>query len=79
MPPSLHAAPQSEWDAAVEANAAELRALKDDAAATAAAQRAEGNKLAELRGDLAAKASAMEALAEKRRGLAAEEEALRRR
>ena len=70
---------QAQWDAAVEANAAELRALREDAARAAEAQNAQGSKLVELKGAFEAKVIAMDTLTKKRRGLAAEEEALRRR
>ncbi|KOO22728.1 hypothetical protein Ctob_011625 [Chrysochromulina tobinii] len=70
---------QAQWDAAVEANAAELRALREDAARAAEAQNAQGSKLVELKGAFEAEVIAMDTLTKKRRGLAAEEEALRRR
>jgi hypothetical protein len=70
---------QAQWDAAVEANAAELRVLREDAARAAEAQNAQGSKLVELKGAFEAKVIAMDTLTKKRRGLAAEEEALRRR
>jgi NAD(P)-dependent dehydrogenase (short-subunit alcohol dehydrogenase family) len=69
----------AQWDAAVEANAAELRVLREDAARAAEAQNAQGSKLVELKGAFEAKVIAMDTLTKKRRGLAAEEEALRRR
>ena len=70
---------QSQWDAAVASNAAELRELQSDAADTAKTQADELARLRGARAELDRQTAALEALSDERRSLAASQDKLRKR
>uniref|UniRef100_A0A7S2JUC1 Cilia- and flagella-associated protein 157 n=1 Tax=Haptolina brevifila TaxID=156173 RepID=A0A7S2JUC1_9EUKA len=70
---------QSQWDAAVAANAAELKDLKADTSRAAEQRGAKAEAIAGMRDELAARVASLNELSAERRTLAEEEELLRRR
>jgi hypothetical protein len=70
---------QGEWDAAVQANLAELRQIRADATRVAEKQDDEVKALEKMREDLAAQTRALGALSEEKRSIEAKEAELRRR
>ena len=70
---------QSQWEAAVAANAAELRELQADASGSAKTQADGLTRLKDTRAELDRQAAALGALSDERRSLAASQDKLRKR
>ena len=70
---------QSQWDEAIAANAAELKAIKSDAAGAAEKQSAAMGSLTGMKTEMLARSAAINSLADEKRSLAGAEAALRKR